>query len=173
MTGGGWIFLVGFMGAGKTTLGDKVARRLSMPFYDLDDRIEQEQRQDVPTMFASGGEEAFRRIETHALENLLRKREPAGVVATGGGAFTIEANRSLMASAGISVWLDAPFEAVAARVAGTDRPLASDDAELRGLFERRKRFYASADLHLTLGADSVEHNAAALFRLLSLHLGNS
>src|SRR5215813_9292483 len=104
------VFLIGFMGAGKTSVGRALARRLRWTFYDLDELIQQEQGATVPQIFAQGGEMAFRRIEAAALRKLLDRPaipmtpvtedSPGLVVALGGGAFAQPENREAMNESG-------------------------------------------------------------------------
>ena len=112
------VFLVGFMGAGKTSVGRALARRLQWQFVDLDQRIETQTGLAVAEIFAGSGEEAFRRLETATLRALLaelRDGSPA-VVALGGGAPLREENAALLAACGApQVFLDAPFEVVRER----------------------------------------------------------
>jgi shikimate kinase len=162
---GGKFFLVGFMGAGKTTLGRCVAERMGLPFFDLDDGIEQASGMTVAEIFSRGGEDEFRRRESLALRELVDREEEA-IVATGGGAFTVESNRRLMLGSGVVVWLDALHEEIAARAAASTRPLWTRPEEARLLHERRKVFYQSAHLRLDLAGCSVEEGAERLHRLL-------
>src|SRR5262245_28837928 len=110
------IFVVGFMGAGKSTVGRALAQRLGWPFVDLDDEIESAEHAKISDIFAERGEPEFRRIETEALRRLLNSPDSA-VIALGGGAFTVAANRELIRDHGPTIWLDCPFEVVQRRVA--------------------------------------------------------
>lgn len=167
-----WFFLVGFMGAGKTTLGSKVAERLALPFFDLDERIELHAGISVREIFETGGETAFRERETSMLRKLIATGR-AGVIATGGGAFTLEENRSIMSEAGVSVWLDVPIDEIVTRVGGARRPLWGSEAEGRALFERRKEDYRLANHHLELGTDSTDDGTSRLYELLAPYGGDS
>ena len=170
-----WFFLVGFMGAGKTTLGAKVAERLEIPFYDLDERIAVDAGMTIREIFAAEGEQRFRERETNMLQTLIAT-EPTGVIATGGGAFTIEENRDTMNASGVSVWLDVPIDEIVSRVGGAKRPLWRSEAEVRALAEQRKKEYRLANHHLELGTDSteqIEQGAARLYQLLSTIRGDS
>jgi shikimate kinase len=159
-------FLVGFMGTGKTTLGRQVAKRMGLSFVDLDEQIERSSGMGVSEIFAREGEDGFRRRESQALLALLEKPEPI-VVATGGGAFTVEANRLLMKSAGVVVWLDVPIGEILARIGGGERPLWKTPQEVRALHERRQACYQQA--HHRLGLDGARPDDAVerLHRLLS------
>jgi shikimate kinase len=152
-------FLVGFMGAGKTTLGRGVADRMRLPFVDLDRAIEESSGMSVLEIFEREGESGFRRRESDALARLIEKPDPF-VLATGGGAFTVPENRDSMKAAGVVVWLDVPVEEILTRIEGVpdgERPLWKSKQEVRSLHERRRSAYEEADHRLDLdGADSGE-----------------
>ncbi len=161
-------FLVGFMGTGKTTVGRQVAERMGLSFVDLDERIEQTSGMGVSEIFAREGEDGFRRRESQTLEELIEKPEPV-VVATGGGAFTVEANRLLMKSAGVVVWLDVPIGEILARIErieSFERPLWKTPEEVRALHERRQGSYRKAHHRLALDGAGPSEAAARLHRLL-------
>ena len=150
------IWIVGFMGAGKSTVGKALARRLGWTFVDLDDEIEAAAGASIAGIFAQRGEPAFRALETEALRRLIA-RPGDFVIALGGGAFTIEANRGLLRGHGTSVWLDCPFELVQRRVAQeTQRPLARDPVRFAELYRTRRESYALADLHIPIACDDPE-----------------
>src|SRR5262249_35022046 len=144
------VFLIGFMGAGKTTVGKALARRLGWTFHDLDQIIEHGQGKSVATIFAEGGDAEFRRLERAALNELLRRptqtaagREPQ-VVALGGGAFARPENRDAIQRAGaITILLQAPLEELQRRCGkdSSDRPLAHDEARFAQLFQERQAAY--------------------------------
>jgi shikimate kinase len=162
------IFLVGFMGTGKTTLGRQVAERMGLPFVDLDERIERSSGVSVPEIFAREGEDGFRRRESQALGELVEELEHF-VVATGGGAFTVEANRRLMKSEGVVVWLDVPIGEVLARIArieSSERPLWKTPEEVRALHERRQGSYRKAHHRLALDGAEPSEAVERLHRLL-------
>ena len=167
-----WFFLVGFMGAGKTTLGSKVAERLALPFFDLDARIELDAGISIREIFEAEGERGFRERETTMLRKLIATG-PAGVIATGGGAFTLEENRDIMNEAGVSVWLDVPIDEIVTRIGGAERPLWRSGADVRALAERRKKDYRLANYHLELGTGSRDDGAAHLYELLAPYRGDS
>ncbi len=167
-----WFFLVGFMGTGKTTLGKAVAARLSLPFFDLDAVVEQDAGRNISEIFETEGEESFRKRETKALLKTL-EQQAEGVVATGGGAFTIEENRRIMKEAGISVWLDVPMEELVTRVRGDGRPLWKNPPLSRALAEQRRDYYCLANLHVELESQSIEQNITRLYQLLAPHRSDS
>lgn len=145
------IYLVGFMGAGKTTIGRLLAARLGWPFFDLDDLIETAEGKPVKAIFAENGEPYFRRREREILQT-TRLIEQA-VIATGGGTFTFDENVSLIRSAGCSIFLSIPFAVIAKRVSekAEDRPLFRDEAQARELYQQRTRFYRAADFTIDMG----------------------
>ena len=110
------IYLVGFMGSGKTTIGRLLAERLGWHFADLDDEIEAQQGSSIAEIFDLRGEEEFRRIETGVVRAQVRtiERGRPTVVALGGGTFAQQANFDLLENNGVSIWLDCPLETVSA-----------------------------------------------------------
>jgi shikimate kinase len=145
------IYITGFMGSGKTTVGRMVAERLGWDFVDLDTDIEEREHDTVANIFAKRGEAEFRRIETEAIKRWLRKIECGlpMVIALGGGAFVQPANYEILGNNGISVWLDCSLEKAEARIAETDdRPLARDREAFRKLFAERRVLYGRADFRI-------------------------
>jgi thiamine-phosphate diphosphorylase len=160
------IWLIGFMGSGKTTIGRIVARRLSLPFFDLDAEIEATSGKSVRAIFESEGEPEFRRRERAFIEGSAAI--PEGVFAAGGGTFIAESNRKLIQKTGVSIFLDLPFEALAARASGKpDRPLFADVGQARRLLDERLPFYRMAALAVPLtGLESAEAAAETLLEKL-------
>jgi shikimate kinase len=137
------IYLVGFMGAGKTTLGAELAALLGWGFADLDAAIVSREGLSVEEIFRSGGEPRFRAVERDVLITLTSM--PSLVVATGGGTYVAEANRSLVEAAGISVWLQVSLaEAMRRCAGGPPRPLWGAKADLESLYRYRTEFYRCA-----------------------------
>ncbi len=134
------VVLVGFMGAGKTTLGREAARRTGLGFADLDAAVEHEVGDSIPDFFASHGETEFRRIETELTVRHL-EHEPGGIVSLGGGAVTSPAVRDALGARAVTVWVEVDADTAWERVRGTDRPLAQDEAGFRRLFEERRAVY--------------------------------
>lgn len=152
--------LIGLPGVGKSTIGRALAARLGRPFVDLDDRIEQAEGRPIPDIFATGGEDAFRRLESEALAGALRA-EPAPIIGGGGGLVLAQANRDRLSEAEV-VWLDAPDEVLEARVASSaNRPLLAGDAgaRIRELRHQRLALYTvCADRVVVQGPDdTVDH----------------
>ena len=149
------LYLVGFMGAGKTSVARALGRRMDWRVEDVDAWIEQRERRSVSAIFAQQGEAYFRQLERQALGDLLPLRHV--VVATGGGTFVEPDNRALMLADGTVVWLDLPLSDVIDRVpADGRRPLAGDRAEMEQLYTRRQLAYAHAPLRVDAGAPVPE-----------------
>lgn len=149
------IYLVGFMGAGKSTVAAALAGRLDWRAEDIDARIEQRERRDIPAIFRHEGEAYFRAVERQELMALVPAR--GVVVATGGGTMVDAVNRELMLRDGVVVWLDAPFTTVVSRVpVDGRRPLASDRNEMERLYNHRLVAYQQAHFRVDAGRGSVE-----------------
>ena len=159
------IYVVGFMGAGKSTVGRHLANRLGWSFFDSDAEIEHAEKTAISQIFEERGEAEFRRIETEIIRHHVRwiERGRPAVLALGGGAFAQPANRQLLENNGISVWLDCPFALVQQRVAqATHRPLARDPQSFAALYEARRADYGMADVHVTIESDDPEITVAAI-----------
>ena len=154
------IVLVGMMGVGKSSVGRRLAARLSIPFVDADSEIEKAAGMTIPEIFARHGEAYFRSGEARVLARLLESGPQ--VLATGGGAFMNEDTRALIKLKGVSVWLHADFDVLLRRTSKrrSDRPLlqTEDPGEtLRALLAEREPTYALADL--TVQSREVPHEA--------------
>ena len=144
------IVLVGMMGAGKTTIGRRLARRLDRPFIDSDEQVEARTGRTVREIFEANGEPAFRALETEALCDALSSDTPS-VVAAAGGTVLADVNRAAMRDAGIVVWLRADPSVLAERVRnGVHRPLLADDpaAVLERLDSQRRDLYEDVAHHV-------------------------
>ena len=142
------IFLIGFMGSVKTTVGQELARRLGWEFVDLDALIERREHSTIPQIFRERGEAAFRQAETAALCDFVRAPlAQDSVVALGGGAFAQKENRELL-HAWPTVFLEAPPEELWRRSAddSVERPLRQDRAQFESLYRQRLPFYHQASL---------------------------
>lgn len=166
------IFLVGFMGAGKSTVGRILAQKLGWAFYDLDMIIEAREQTTVANIFAQSGEPKFRELERAALAGLLENelRNTNAVVGLGGGAFAQPENRKLLQLHGArTVLLNAPIEELRRRCheSGSQRPLAVDAARFEQLFESRRDAYRLADFHVETGSKAVEDVVLEIERWIS------
>jgi shikimate kinase len=143
------------MGAGKTSVARALARRLGWRAIDIDDMIEQRERQSVSSIFARKGEPYFRAAERAALFELVAARHV--VVATGGGTFVDPQNRAAIQEDGTSIWLDVPLERLIARVpADGRRPLAADRAEFERLYLARRIAYEQAQYRVDASRLTIE-----------------
>jgi shikimate kinase / 3-dehydroquinate synthase len=172
------VVLIGFMGAGKTTLGEGAARLLGRPFVDLDRELEHETGSLVQELFAERGEAEFRELEEELAVEALADTVPA-VVALGGGAVTSERVRESLTDAALTVWLRVQIDEAWRRAAGPERPLARDETAFRRLYEQREPLYeAAAGAHATdlddvvLAAAGVHVASGATARLGELVPGD-
>lgn len=151
------IALVGLMGAGKSTVGRRLAAQLGMPFKDADAEIEAAAGRSVADIFAAFGEQAFRDGERRVIARLLD--EPPHVLATGGGAFVNDQTRALINERAISIWLKVDIEVLARRVSRRDtRPLLTGKdprAVLHAHAQARYKKYAEA--HITIETGDAAH----------------
>jgi len=171
------VVLIGFMGAGKTTVGRALGKRLGWKFLDLDDLVEQREQKTVAEIFASSGEAAFRGMESAALAAALQVCAGAGdlVLALGGGAFVQKANRDALAKAGaITVLLEAPVEELRRRCTGERkvRPLAAEQAGFNQLFAARRADYALAQHRVQTMGKPVPQVTAEIEQLLKVVVGS-
>jgi shikimate kinase len=151
------IYLVGFMGSGKSTVGRMLADRIGWRFVDLDEDIEIASKTNISNLFEKLGEEEFRRLESEAIRQRVRKVQAGNpmVIALGGGAFTRPENIDLLINNGVTIWLDVPLAIARKRVEhATHRPLARDPARFDRLFEERRSSYAQADHHVVIAEDN-------------------
>lgn len=163
------VALVGMMGAGKTAIGNAVARTLGVPFLDSDTEIERAANRTIAEIFERDGEAFFRERETQVIRRLLRTQRC--ILSTGGGAFMSERNRRIIHDAGISVWLKADLDLLWTRVRHKDtRPLLRTPdpySTLKALYEARVPSYALAELHVEArAAYSIEDTAAKVIGAL-------
>ena len=149
------VYLVGFMGAGKSSVARALGKRLDWKVEDIDSRIERLEHRDIPAIFREAGEPYFRAREREALLQLLPER--GTVVASGGGTFADPANRELMLRDGAVIWLDAPLATVLRRLPlDGRRPLATDRLGMEQLYNQRLAAYRLAHFRVDAGRDSVE-----------------
>lgn len=166
------IVLVGLMGAGKTTVGRRLAQRLGLPFLDADVEIEKAAAQTIPEIFAEHGEAYFRDGERRVIARILA--EGPLVLATGGGAFMNEATRRRIAERGVSIWLNADLATLMSRVRRkSNRPLlntSDPEGTMRRLIDERYPVYASADLTVYSGDGSHDSVVEDIIAVLQTHL---
>jgi shikimate kinase len=156
------IFLVGFMGAGKTTVGRALSESMGWRFEDLDDRIQAREGRSIPEIFAQSGEAAFRRSEFAALQELLQEVRygPPTVVALGGGAFVQQEVVDLLEQSGnVTIFLDAPIDELWQRCStdGVDRPLLRQRSEFEQLYHKRRPYYLRARLRVETGSRAIQN----------------
>ncbi len=150
------IVLVGLMGAGKTSVGRRLAEKLDIPFVDADHEIETAAGKSIAEIFADHGEDYFREGERRVIARLLENGKQ--VLATGGGAYMNEETRKRIQANGISIWLKADLELLLKRVSKrNDRPLLRENPEavMQNLMEKRYPTYAEANI--TVESRDVQH----------------
>jgi shikimate kinase len=155
------LYLIGMMGAGKTTVGRELAKELSYGFVDADNVIEQATGRTINELFASEGEAAFRQIESDVLAQICSFTKL--VISTGGGVILQQKNWSYLRH-GLIVWLDVPVELLYTRLAeDTTRPLLQDvdlKQKLRSLLEQRQPLYNQADLRIRVSEGETPEQIA-------------
>lgn len=159
------IYILGFMGSGKSTVGERLAGKLVWPFIDLDTTIEAGQGMSVRDIFDHAGEAFFREIERAALIEASRT-EPA-VIALGGGTFAQKPNLDfILATGGATVWLDCPIEELRRRCQGKDnRPLFRDPASFAQLYEQRLPAYRQAEFRVSTEGRAPEEAVEQILHL--------
>jgi shikimate kinase len=147
------IFITGFMGVGKTTVAKELANSLNCLSLDLDQFIEEHEGRSPQEIIDNEGEPRFRELETSYLMRTIETN--SRIIALGGGAWTIEANRDIAAANGLSIWLDAPFELCWQRIESTGnvRPFARDIKKAQERYEYRKQFYKLVSLRVEVTAE--------------------
>jgi shikimate kinase len=171
------VILVGFMGAGKSSVGRALAEQLGWTFEDLDDRVERREGRKVPEIFRDSGEVGFRRAEHAALKELMQELQtaPKRIVALGGGAFAQKENARLVEAAGVpTIFLDAGVDELwrrcrqQAEQEGMERPLRGSPERFGELYEARRRHYLKASFRQETGGKSVEEIATEVIEALGL-----
>jgi shikimate kinase/3-dehydroquinate synthase len=155
------VALVGFMGAGKTTLGEEVAQRIGRPFRDVDREIETALETSIASFFAAEGEEAFRVREAAATIAALRDPRPS-VLALGGGSVTQESVRAALRERAVTVLVDVDAASAWERVQGSERPLAQEKAAFFALYDQRAPLYREVADSAARDADDVVLAAAGV-----------
>lgn len=162
------LYLVGFMGSGKTTVGRLLADDLGWEFADLDDEIEAVAGATINSLFEEQGEDEFRRREHEALRTRVKMVQTGlpAVVSLGGGAFPRDENFRLISDNGISVWLDCPLTLIHRRIEGQGhRPLARDRENFERLFHARQSAYARADYRVEVRSDDPGETVRTILAL--------
>jgi shikimate kinase len=166
------LVLVGMMGAGKSSVGRRLAARLQLPFVDSDRMVEDAAQLSIQEIFEYYGEAAFRDCERRVIARLLET--PSQVIALGGGAWTSAETREAVAAKGISIWLDVNLATLLERVQRrTSRPLLRNEnpaAVLAKLDLDRRPIYALADIHMKIESGSQDRVVTDLIRALSFQL---
>ncbi len=149
------IYLVGFMGAGKTTVGRELAARVEAPFFDLDELVESAEKMSIKEIFGQHGEPYFRKRERDVLRSTHYLED--AVIATGGGTFTFEENVQFIQSEGLSVYLSAPYALLRSRIGdkAAERPMFRDEVAAHELYNSRIRFYRMCDVTLEIRAEET------------------
>ena len=161
------IFLIGFMGAGKTTVGRVLAKKIGYEFLDLDEFIEAKTGKSISDIFTEFGEDEFRRLERETIKSFHNLKRT--VMALGGGAYVSEENRATFRRMGMTVWLDCPLEICLSRIASnTTRPLLANESEMRALLDSRIPTYSLADKRIETDACEPEQIADAIAGMLGL-----
>jgi shikimate kinase len=169
------IVLVGMMGAGKSTVGRRLARRLGLPFVDSDSAIEDASGFTPAEVFERFGEKDFRDGERRLVARLVKEGK-IQVIATGGGAYIDKATRALLNRKTITVWLDADIDTLAQRTKRPDtRPLLSGSvaerrAKLATIAEERGDIYQEAHLHVRSGSGAHANVVDAILKAVEKHL---
>ncbi|MGH9613516.1 MAG: shikimate kinase [Bryobacteraceae bacterium] len=162
------IYLAGFMGSGKTTIGGLLAYELGWTFVDIDQDIEASEGAAIHQIFETHGEEHFRKAETAAIQKRIRTIQTGRpmVVALGGGAFAQSANFELVQNNGVSLWLDCPLALARARASQHQlRPLARDPIHFEHLYFSRRASYQQADFRIEIAGDDPKPVISAILGL--------
>ncbi|MGO4450689.1 shikimate kinase [Phyllobacterium sp. TAF24] len=166
------IVLVGLMGAGKSTVGKKLASLVELPFFDADNEIEKVSTMTIPELFEAYGEAEFRDLERRVIARMLE--DGPIVLATGGGAYMNEQTRGTIAAEGISIWLNAELDVLMNRVVRKqNRPLLKNDnprAVMERLMSERYPVYAQADLTIHSREEKKEIIAFEAMQAVAQHL---
>ena len=171
------IFLVGFSGSGKSTVGSRLARLLKAEFYDTDVLIEQRCGKPIDRIFSDDGEDAFRRLESQVINELINRNEPRMVIALGAGAFDRRKNRIIVKRHGIVVYLSCSVREIYRRLKEkTDRPLlrvspAKGETHrqavvrrIKVVLDKRRLAYAQADVRISTTNKSINETVKQLYR---------
>ncbi|WP_457640956.1 shikimate kinase [Persephonella sp.] len=158
------IYLVGFMGSGKSTIGKLLAKETGYRFVDIDKEIEKNEDMSIKEIFSSKGEKYFRDLEKKMIKNFVEKK--GFIVSTGGGLGADKENMELMKKKGVVIWLDVSLDTVLKRCGEDEnRPLLKKSRnDLEKLFEKRKQIYASADIHIDVNNKTPDQIVKEILR---------
>ena len=149
------VFLIGFMGSGKSSVGAQLGPALSLPFTDLDQLIVKAEGRSITSIFAAEGEAHFRKVEARSLDEVLDS--PPAVVSLGGGTFLPLENRRSIQESGICIWLAVSLDEALKRCRREQgRPLALDPLEFSKLYEQRQPIYRECDLKVETDGKSPQ-----------------
>ena len=179
------IFLIGFSGSGKSTIGSRLARLLETEFHDTDMLIEQRCGKPIDRIFSDDGEDAFRQLESQVIDELINRNEPRMVVALGAGAFEERKNWNVVKRHGIVIYLSCSLREIYKRLKEkTDRPLlrvspAKGETQRQAVLKRikdllgqRKRIYAQADIRISTTNRSIDETVRQLCRRIQSYDAN-
>ena len=156
----GNLYLVGFMGSGKSTVGKIIAYKTGYKFVDIDKLIEERENKTIPQIFKEYGESYFRQLEKHIIQEFTEKS--GYIVSTGGGLGADIENMKKMKKSGTVVWLDVSLDEILKRTEkdSTERPLLKNPREkIEKLYKDRKKVYSMADIHIKAENKSPEEIA--------------
>lgn len=159
------IFLVGFMGVGKTSVGGLLAQKLNCKFIDLDKLIVEQENSSIKDIFSKFGEEYFRELEHKTLASIINYTD--SVIALGGGTFIFERNRNLIQQNGISIWLECDLDVILSRLNNdTLRPLYSNPQQMQELLNKRLSAYSQANFTLNVSTLTINETVDKIILLI-------
>lgn len=162
------IYLTGFMGAGKSTVGKQLAGRLGLPVIDTDEWIEKEKKKSISAIFAEEGEKAFRDYERHALESLPTDNI---IITTGGGIVIQECNRNWMKKKGIVIYLHCEANEIYRRLqSDTTRPLLAKNKQenIKKILGERLSYYKEADIVIDTTGKEIENIVDEIMKMVKI-----
>lgn len=164
------VILIGFMGAGKTAVGNRLSKKLGLDYIDTDQYIEEKEGMSISDIFAQKGEEYFRMLETSVIKELMQLEKPT-VFSTGGGMPLREENAKLLKELGIVIYLKAEADTIYARVKGdTKRPLLQCDDPKKKIMdllkERNPKYEAAGNYAVIVDGKDIQTVAQEVIKLL-------